>query len=154
VIPLSFFTSCSLSKKNPAQSLAICLRIPRQFIVLKQCLMPAAPSSYSPFGVTVFTGQMIDPLGSRRAVDLLPHRFLIPTDSGYPLTAVSTGENLRQVWNVTSAYNITVTCPSSPTLHCCTVSLSSWHARARSAGSSEAALAPTRNADAPDNLCR
>jgi hypothetical protein len=71
--------------------------------------MVAEPSSYSPLGATVPTRQISD-LGFPRAVDVLPHRFLFPTDLGYPLTA-STGENLRQVWTMTGTYNITVTCP-------------------------------------------
>jgi hypothetical protein len=80
--------------------------------------MLAGPSSCSPLGTTVPTRQTSD-LGFRRAVDVLPHHFLFPTDLGCPLTA-STGENLRQgqVWTMTGTYNITVTCPFSLTLHC------------------------------------
>ena len=75
---------------------------------------------------------------------------------GYPLVLQS--ENLHQVWIMTSTFNITVTCPglslAAPLRH---TSLLHCHLGTQGPGgakSSEAAVAPTLNAGAPDNLWR
>ena len=152
-----FLQSLSVYLNNraaqPVLGHTVCLRIPRQLIVLKHCLMPAAPSSYSPFGVTIPTGQMVDPSALRHCSITssfsYSHRLGLSTDC-FSWRESSPGMEYNK--------HLQHHCHLSFQSHTSLLQLSSLDASARSAshgaGSSKAALAPTRNVAAPDNPWR